>query len=346
MPYSVGYDYIPKGGVLRRWGRVGLGGLILPNKDNLVLPVRGLRPPAEMFGATGAVGRPAPTGAGGTVGAQTVNSGQTVSNKLITGNVTINDGGQVLDCIINGKVTMNGVSFIENCLVEYGSTAGLGNADYVIKTSSAVKATIRYCTIRPSSPSMWLTGIGPRKYLAEFNDVSYCVDGFAAFATVATPATLIGAEIYNNHVHKFYRLATGVSYQSDGMTHNDDIQAQYGFGVTAIGNWFQAYTALDVGDPITTPNGQLNSAVLMVNNNGGGVTTGIIFDRNWCDGGQFAVNAGASVGDLTARDNVFDRGAQLHADGNTYALAVDSAQSYTLSGNVYDDGTAVIRRPA
>lgn len=262
--------------------------------------------------------------------------------RVVNGNVTLTAGQSLVDTIVNGKVSCQGAGWlIENCVIR-GSAAGFAQGDWLVNTGSSAGGTIRFSNVNPQTPNAYTNGIGPRKYTAYRNEVWECTDCFSAFPTLAGVA--VDVTIQGCYAHDMTRFSPDYATNNRAETHNDIFQSQGGSNIRITGNWFSAYHSTTKGEP-TQVLPHIQIAAIMINNNIGD-TTDIFVTKNWLDGGEFTVNAGAATGNPVITDNIFDYGARQFPDGSgtTYAISVKSTQNYIVSGNVYNDGVPVVRR--
>lgn len=265
--------------------------------------------------------------------------------RVIEGDVTLTGNQTLKDVIVHGRVSVKGTgNVIENCVITGNPNAKYTGGVWLVNTSSAKDALVRFCTIRSSTPSPYVNGIGLRNVTAERNDISRVVDGFDA--DPGPGGVDLNMTIKDNWVHDlmFFGNSPGhdptptpASYTGPWArtpwTHNDAIQITGGRGLKIIGNAFDARWADDIGT-LPLPTIQKELSVLMLNAHNVPVT-GLEMRDNWIDGGEYAINGGGGRGDGVFTGNRFGNHIVGPADA-PYTLVFGPNFRATTSGNVYE----------
>lgn len=255
-------------------------------------------PPADTFVMD--VTQPGPSNTG--VGIASL--GFSVPTTVVNGDVTLSTNGTSAapfiyqNKIIKGKLIIRAqYVIVQNCIIQGANDNSSGNGWLVDCVSAALDAfpadatpIIRYCTIKPSSPSSYWNGIGTRNYRAFRNDISNSTDGFSIFHT--TSGGNVRTEIGGNYVHDlgYFNPDLATPSHTDG-THNDCVQYQGGNGGYLHGNTFDGHMSPSIGNPSASPHGTQTTSCVILNNNTG-VLTGFEISYNWLYGGVETINGG------------------------------------------------------
>lgn len=261
-------------------------------------------------------------------GNQTITEGVTLTAREITGRVDVQTGETVTltDCLIRGDPTITS---------EHGVLH--------LVHSSVADVQLVNCTISPSSPTKYMTGILGHHYTATRCLIERCVDGAGVYNTsdgdAPSGVTIQGCWIGR---HGWWEDAPN---QSDG-SHCDGIQLQGGTGTVIRWNRIEAYHDSSIGE---SPWGRNNDSqyravsALMITPNVGEIADIEVY-ANWFGGGEICNNvmaggnSGAFVGTWTG--NVFDDD-QYHDD---HSLDFVAGCTYSASGNQWRDTTAITVR--
>ena len=282
---------------------------------------------------------------------------RTAPTTVINGNVTVNAGQTVVDRIINGLVDIEVGGILENCIVrgpavEPTSSRPLVRVNGHTPTPGGTRAIIRYCEIRPQTPSAFTDAIGYKGYYAYRCNIRDTTDAFAVFST--TEEGLVNVLVEGCYVPRLVQWRPDYAYPGGrSHTHNDVVQFQNNQGDTndAIftGNSFNA-RFVDYAGTQPLENVRKHAAAVMVTPFS--PRTGIpepkvsaTFNQNWFKGGEWTVNAGSDnnkfLGQIIFTDNRFERPGTV-ADAPMVALAIDSDYPHMVSGNTYIDNGATV----
>lgn len=261
---------------------------------------------------------------------------------VIDGNVTVQTGQTLADRIINGRVTILGTGVLENCVVR-GPAAEPTASQVLVSCASSTAAVVRFCDVEPQTPSAYWTGIGSKNYTAYRNKIIGCVDGFAAYATSGTDG-LCNIKIQGNYSPNMAHFAPDYANANRTRTHNDFVQMQGNTGTPADilieGNSANARHHPTYG---TQPTVYSELSCLMVSPN---TQTKVSYTsrKNWWRGGVFTVNAGdANPGGAIVHDgDRFERPGTV-TPGPTSSLVVDAGTTLTIPNpcTYIDNGTTV-----
>lgn len=277
-----------------------------------------------------------------------------IENKVLNGLAT----GQAANCIIRNCI-------IRGPLTQPGMVTG---SSLVRGDQTAISnLLIQDCTIEMQAAQCEWDGFTGHDVTLQRCHIRWTTDGVGIFNTsnhtAAANVSVLGCVI--EKLAKFYPDLS----HTDG-THNDCIQIQQGAGniiirgnvldarlSTTKGNTVPAGTNVEDGGVQYSPTNFQSNSVLQVNNNlSSGVTSGITFDKNWCYGGNIAINitdtkiaAGTNIGTFT--DNKFDHSQYLDVSqqgtNNTQTIRINANLTATITGNVYEDNlvSVNVRRP-
>lgn len=200
----------------------------------------------------------------GTSGGPGVPSGTSLTK--VTGDLTITQDGYVLDGVdLYGYVSVkaNNVT-IKNSIIRGGATATSDRA-LIMDWNGGTNLVVKDTTLVPQHRSIWLDGISGKNFTAERLDVSGVVDAVKVLGS--------GVTIRGSFLHDAYYQGSGVSYQSDGQTHNDAVQIEGGGNIALTGN---------------TMTGFHNAAVMITQNSS--TITGVTLQNNTLAGGGCTIN--------------------------------------------------------
>ncbi len=186
--------------------------------------------------------------------------------RVVTGDLTITQDGYVLDGVdLYGYVSVkaNNVT-IKNSIIRGGATATSDRA-LIMDWNGGTNLVVKDTTLVPQHRSIWLDGISGKNFTAERLDVSGVVDAVKVLGS--------GVTIRDSFLHDAYYQGSGVSYQSDGQTHNDAVQIEGGGNIALTGN---------------TMTGFHNAAVMITQNSS--TITGVTLQNNTLAGGGCTIN--------------------------------------------------------
>lgn len=236
-----------------------------------------------------------------------------------------------------------------NCLFRGGVATGyrgLVNATH----ADCLNLKLYHCEFIPTYPSKWISGIVGHDYEVSYSYFFNCGDGLGVFNTAA-PNTPTNVVIYRNYVDAlpFY---TGTTLK-DGVSHNDCIQVQGGWGTVIRENTLRAYYATDTQTKPTPGAFNDHRAAIMLNDNVGQLAD-LVIEDNYIYGGNVAVNGGGlqleTIAPYLGRiwRNRFSRDAQrtILLDVSYATLASADTGDGTKNQNVYIDDLSpvVVRR--
>lgn len=264
--------------------------------------------------------RPFPTTT--VAGAQTISTSQTIRDKVYADRVTVNSGATVVfeNCYLKGPLTFATSSFA------------------IVDTTASTLTTLRYCTVKPQTPSPYIVCVGYKNYRLEYCDVSQGTDNWGAYAKSTDPDPKCNIAIVGTWSHDMARFAPDPATGSGRPeTHNDLIQLQGNLGpvddILIDGCNLEAYHSTTVGD--LPPVHKQISAVMLTPITQDSVA--ITLTRSWVSGGIYTFNAGGAQpgSKIVVTDNRWER---PRTNGPVAAIAIDaSITDRVISGNVYDD---------
>lgn len=204
------------------------------------------------------------------------------------------------------------------------------------------------CTFKPRARTDTTDTIIGRGFTLLRCDLSYGVDGMGAAPQAG--GTRCDVVVQQSWIHDLLYFSPSTTH-SDNQTHNDLIQWHGGAGLTIRGNRLDGFCALDVGDanrPATYdstgkhtgghpfyPN-PVSMSVLMVNQKGTVLPSGLLMEKNWLDGGALGINmlgiptAFPAPAISSIRNNWVG---YKFGYGKNYFIVGKAAQTYTLTGN-------------
>jgi hypothetical protein len=230
------------------------------------------------------------------------------------GDITITKAGTVLDALdIRGFVEIRAPRVtIKRSIIRGGVTKGLKG---VVQNndSSATDFVLQDSEIRPSNPSVWLTGVKG----ANFTMRRVHVNG----------GVVDGVMVSGNNVRVEGSYIHGLDYYTDDPTHsdgshNDGVQVVGGANVTITGNTIEVAKGL-------------NSALQVTQDVD--ATRNLSFTKNRVDGGTCSVKLNqkgrSTLGPVTVSNNLFGRAMSIPG----CAILRTNATSLVASGNAWDD---------
>lgn len=265
-------------------------------------------------------------------GDQSITSGTTISNRNITGRVVVS--------------TAETVTLI-NCWI-YGNSSLTSEHGVVTCTNVAVANVVLIdCTICPSTPTAYMTGVLGHHFRLTRCHIKNCVDGVGVYNNNTghkTEATGVIVEQCFIEKHSWF---TNAPNQDDG-SHCDGVQIQGGadtiirynnistFNDSSVGNspWSRVTESGEGTDPFYRGTGGL-----MCTPNVGAITN-IVITGNWFWGAEIMNNTshpGTAVFIGTWSNNRYGRDSY---GGHT--IDFGSSYSYSASGNVYDDNDSAV----
>lgn len=271
---------------------------------------------------------------------------------VINGNVSVANGQTVADRIINGYVDIAIGGTLENCVVRGPATQPTSGGRPLVRvnghtpTPGGTRANIRFCDVRPQTPSAFFDGIGYKGYYAYRCKIWDCTDSFAVFSTQSDGLVNVLVEgCYSPNMVQWrpdYAYSGGRSH-----THNDTIQFQGNLGdvndAIFTGNSFYAKFVTYAGTQPLESTRQHQAAIMITPNvpDVAGIANRVsaTFHRNWLRGGIHTVNGGSDTntsGRIVFTENRFQRPG-VGEFAPTVALSLNSAYPRTVSGNTYID---------
>lgn len=294
---------------------------------------------------------------------------------VVSGAVNINTAGTSFTSVhFTGlvKVSAADVTFT-NCLFSGGPGTSAGA---LVDCRPAANTNTKFfrCTFRPDTPSVWLDAVIGHHYEATQCDCSGVTDAFGVYNNFGSVA---GVSLFSNYCHDaayFAPDALNHSSAAPNGTHNDmGVQWQGGTGLTVVGNNFQgfydptigeaSYTAASpnpsgggpnntgggVGWNPTYPNMWTNSCMQVTNASGQTVCSGLLWDKNWHDGGGFQINVGNKTGSYpnlgTISNSKCGHNSAFISNGPFIIPKSSGATvtcNVTLTNNVYEDTGAAV----
>lgn len=277
--------------------------------------------------------------------------------------------------ITTANAVVSGFDFV-NCRIVYGAnnitirksrlrgpptiTSG-ADRGLVSNDGGFTGCVLEDCNLRPDNPSAWLNGPRADNMTIQRNDISRVCDGMDLYSNASGVSS--NTFVYANYVHDI----AGFSPDSIArpFSHNDCIQISDGLNITVVGNNFQGFLDPAVGQSNTSDNPffpKFNTNSVLQLTQGSGIVTGLLFDRNWVDGGgatlnliatgQTARNIGSVTNNKFGRSSYFQGGGSgtdgVYGSGgdNGVTFLSQSGLTYTsTTGNVYEDnGHAITKR--
>jgi len=253
----------------------------------------------------------------GTSGGPGVPSGTSLTK--VTGDLTITRDGYVLDGVdLYGYVWVKADNVtIKNSIIRGGATATSSRA-LVMDWNDAKNLVVQDTTLVPQHRSIWLDGISGKNLTALRVDISGVVD--------AVKGTGSGVTVKDSVLHDAYYQASGVSYQSDGQTHNDGVQLEGGSDLVVTGTTIYGF----------------HNAAIMVTQNAAKVDGLSIRDNTLSDGGCTVNMAEKGKGPLSGVAVVSNRFGRNNTSSYACPMAIPTTTTATLSGNTWLDSSAAV----
>lgn len=284
----------------------------------------------------------------------------------VTGDVTLTTAQVYALKRVVGRIIIpqsaTGLIVIRDNVIDCSSIS-LTSQKNVIEVHPNTGATVVVC-FNDIRGQVGMIGIGNRRFTAYRNNIHHVEDFFRLHNSGGT-GTALDAEIFANYCHDMI-MVTPDPYNdrtaTDNRTHSDGVQIEGGTGANIHGNAFWAMASTDgtsnvqwamstapyVSAPAGTSGARVHPTGLscLIVTPSVSTVTGLKFNKNWCYGGDIAVNLASSSNASTTGEivgNRFDRN-QWHA---TNTVNVYNGATFTITDNVYiDDGSAVqVRRP-
>jgi hypothetical protein len=220
--------------------------------------------------------------------------------------------------------------------VEVTGDATKSNHGLIDFTHASAAGTITDATIRPSTPTLWQTGVLGHDFTARGVTVRHTVDGFGVYNTHKPTDGRVDVLIDDCDVDDLVYFTNDPNH-SDRHTHNDAVQVQGGSYVTIRNSRLRALLDTTVGN--RGPWGDVATGQAI------GVTPNVSkvswlhVQGNDLDGGAQAITlipgkfGRVNLG--TIQENTFGR----HSKRRTAAAHPDV--SVTWKGNIYEDGKTV-----
>lgn len=237
----------------------------------------------------------------------------------VYGDVKITTAGTVLQNVdVEGyvKVAADNVT-IKNSIIRGGETATASRA-LIMDWSDAKNLVVKDTTLVPRNPSVWLDGISGKDFTAERVDISGVVDAVKVIGS--------GVTVKDCLLHDAYYRSSGVSYQSDGSTHNDGVQVEGGGNLVISGTRISGF----------------HNAAIMVTQNAAKITGLTISGNTLADGGCTVNLAEKGKGPLSGVKIVSNRFGRNNASSYACPMAIPSTTTVEMSGNSWLDSTAAV----
>lgn len=251
---------------------------------------------------------------------------------------------------------------IRKCLLRGGAAITSGSDRGLVSNDGGfANAVLEDCNLRPDNPTAWINGPRADNMTIARNDISRVCDGMDLYSNASGVSS--NTFVYANYIHDLG------GYSPDSIarpfSHNDGIQVTDGLNITVVGNNFQGFLDPAVGQANTSDNPffpKFNTNSVLQLTQGSGIVTGLLFDKNWVDGGGATLNliatgqAARNIGSVT--NNKFGRSSYFQGGGsgtdgvygsggdNGVTFLSQSGLTYTsTAGNVYEDnGHAITKR--
>lgn len=277
---------------------------------------------------------------------------------VVSGVLTLNDSGIVIvGYDIPGRIVNKNINNEVRKSIFRGGPAVTSGADVAMfdcSNAAVLNAVVEDCVFAPDHPSAWLNCVRGDNVTVARNYIAGGCDGLDLFSNGSGVAsnTVIVANVIE--------LLGGFNPDSIGrlFSHNDPVQITDGLGIIIQGNTLLGFLDPLIGqasDPASNPNyPQMNTNSVLQLTQGSGIVTGLLFDKNWCDGGgatlnltatgQTARNIGSITNNKFGRSSYFQGGGAgtdgVYGSGGDNSVTLLSAGGLTYSstsGNVYED---------
>lgn len=257
----------------------------------------------------------------------------------------IDAGKLVRDVAIPGFVNLGAGAILENCLITGPSTEFTNERPLVLGSPTGQKAEMRFCTVDPTNPSPYYSGIGRGLHVYR-SHIQNVTDGVTAFDTATGRCRILLEGVLIENLTQF---TPDYAYQQGAgraETHNDCAQMQGNplgdvHDLIIDGCQLNARHSTTKGDVAELHRTEI--AALMLSPNVGSIHMSVT--RSWLLGGIYCVNAGSNKlagSELIIGGCRFERpGTAVNAPDK--ALAVDSTLQLVHYDNTYiDNGQPVI----
>jgi hypothetical protein len=238
----------------------------------------------------------------------------------MSGDIVITTPGTVLQNVdLDGYVTIKADNVtIKNSILRGGATATTGKA-LVQSWNNAKNLVIKDTTLVPRHPSAWVDGISGKDMTIQRVDISGTVDAVKVIGSNVT--------ITDSRLHDALYMSSGVTYQSDGTTHNDGVQVEGGGNITISGN---------------TINGFHNAAIMVTQN--AALITGITINNNTLSLGGCTINMSEkSKGPLAGVSVTSNKFGVNNTGSRACPMLIPSTTPATISSNTWIDGTITFK---
>jgi hypothetical protein len=238
----------------------------------------------------------------------------------MSGDLVITTPGTVLQNVdLDGYVTIKADNVtIKNSILRGGATATTGRA-LVISWNNAKNLVITDTTLVPRNPSAWVDGISGKDMTIQRVDISGTVDAVKVIGS--------NVSVTDSVLHDALYMSSGVTYQSDGTTHNDGVQVEGGGNITISGN---------------TINGFHNAAIMVTQN--AALITGITINNNTLSLGGCTINMSEKskgpLGGVSVTSNKFGVN---NTGSRACPMLIPATTPATITGNTWIDGTTTFK---
>lgn len=284
------------------------------------------------------------------------------------GDYTMNtSNGSLKNLIIVGRLIIgNGVANpkIRNVEVRAPGTGTYGDEYTAVETQRGTGVLIEFCEVYSVSPG-WAAsnGVGHKNYTIRWSHIHHVTDALRVHTSGdnSGPANVLMEGVWTRDHLVVSPDPSGIS-RTDNMTHSDGIEIEGGSNIVVRGCRFDSYISKDYGSNVTwgsttSPYAamsygasggkaltQANSCIIVVSNTG--VTSGLVIEDNWFNGGKIALNfgnAGNAGNDAIIRRNKFNHdqwfvGHAIDIDATGTNIVVGSG----ADANVYADTGALV----
>jgi len=250
--------------------------------------------------------------------ARGVPAGTTLTKR--SGDITITTPGTVLENVdLDGyvKVQADNVT-IRNSILRGGVKATTGKA-LVMNWNGAKNLVIKDTTLIARNPSAYVDGISGKDLTVQRVDVSGVVDAVKVIGS--------NVSITDSVFHDAYHLASGVTYQADGSTHNDGVQVEGGGNIAISGNKITGFY----------------TSAIMVTQNAARIT-GLNINNNTLSQGGCTINMSEKgKGPLGGVSVVSNKFGVNNTGSRACPMLIPATTPAVISGNTWIDSTLTLK---